>query len=255
MKTHFIHPELWSESWEYSSYITPPPPIQQIHTLCHLYTTNTPNSSLPPLLKDTITSLSNRIHHPTTFTTLLSTTQALLLAQSMLLLTEDPATPYSESTSAMLYHIGHKLWAQAPIQLPNSLSPRKAWLMGETVRRTIIISFVLRSVYSMLKRGYSVRTPFIDALPFDLRTVLWDDVFAQWNGGLDEVEARDGTESMVSLYQYSAMLESGAVHGISEFGGLVLAACRGIGVEEVPFPSVKEYRCSSTIGVEPVKWH
>jgi hypothetical protein len=105
-------------------------------------------------------------------------------------------------------------------------------LFAESVRRTIIVAFVLRGVYSLKKRNYSVRTPFIDSLPFDMRTVLWDASADSWTDA-----AGDPADSIVSLHQYSGMLESGIVHGISPFGGLILAACRGKAIEEVAYPS------------------
>ncbi|KAL4805772.1 hypothetical protein BDV18DRAFT_12954 [Aspergillus unguis] len=224
-KTHFTHPELWSNA------SLPPLPIRGIHPVCQYYAHSSTNPMLPQLLKQRIKYYATRISSPSTFEEMLASAQALLLAQCMLLATEDPATPYAESTSTMLLALGRKLYEQAPIQLPNTLSPRRAWVLGESVRRTIIVSFMLRSVYSLTKRKYSVRTPFVDSLPFDCRTHLWDSVCPSELGPEDP-------GSMVSLHQYSGMLETGQVHGISAFGGMILAACRGKNVGEVPYPAV-----------------
>ncbi|GLA65114.1 hypothetical protein AtubIFM56815_002909 [Aspergillus tubingensis] len=236
MKTHFIHPDLWP------SPSSPPLPIKDIHTLCKLHSTSptTTNKTIIPLLKQKSSSLLRTLNHTSSFEEMLATAQALLLAQCMLILsdpdTDTSSQAYSESISTMLYNLGQKLWQQAPIQLPGSLSPRRAWLFAESVRRTIIVGFMLRSVYSLKMRNYSVRTPFVDSLPFDMRTGLWDrDV------GVDGDEGGESLDAMVSLHQYSGMLESGVVHGISDFGGLILAACRGRAVQGVPYPSVAAY--------------
>ncbi|KAI2831635.1 transcriptional regulator family: Fungal Specific TF [Aspergillus niger] len=230
MKTHFIHPDLWP------SPSSPPLPIRDIHALCKLHSTST-NKTIIPLLKQKSSSLLRTLNHTTSFEEMLATAQALLLTQCMLVLSDtDTSQSYSESISTMLYNLGQKLWQQAPIQLPGSLSPRRAWLFAESVRRTIIVGFMLRSVYSLKMRNYSVRTPFVDSLPFDMRTGLWDrdvDVGGDASG--------ESLDAMVSLHQYSGMLESGMVHGISEFGGLILAACRGRAVQGVPYPSVTGY--------------
>ncbi|GKZ24295.1 hypothetical protein AbraIFM66951_011181 [Aspergillus brasiliensis] len=232
MKTHFIHPELWP------SPSSPPLAIKEVHTLCKLHSTS--KSHITPLLQQKSLSLLRTLNHTTNFEDLLATTQALLLAQCMLILSDPDTDPsglqsYSESTSTMLFNLGQKLWQQAPIQLPGSLSPRRAWLLGESVRRTIIVGFMLRSVYSLKMRNYSVRTPFVDSLPFDVRTGLWD---GDWDG---DVGVDGSGDAMVSLHQYSGMLEKGMVHGISEFGGLILAACRGRAVQGVVYPSVDGY--------------
>jgi hypothetical protein len=63
----------------------------------------------------------------------------------------------------MLAGVAGKLWQQAPIQLPQGLSPRHAWLLAESVRRTINVCFMLHSAYSLSTRNYSVRTPFVDS--------------------------------------------------------------------------------------------
>ncbi|PYH94401.1 hypothetical protein BO71DRAFT_419379 [Aspergillus ellipticus CBS 707.79] len=233
LKTHFIHPGLWSNR------STPPSPIRDIHALCKMHAQSTTTSAtLLPLLKQKSTALLRQINHSTTFAEMLAIAQALLLAQCMLILAEDPsASPYSESISAMLFNLGQMLWKQAPIQLPGSLSPRRAWLFAESVRRTIIVGFMLRSVYSLKKRNYSVRTPFVDSLPFDMRTAMWDEDGDEWSAGSTEP-----LDSMISLHQYSSMLERGMVHGISDFGGLILAACKGRALQEVPYPRVNWYK-------------
>ncbi|KAL4924587.1 Zn(II)2Cys6 transcription factor domain-containing protein [Aspergillus undulatus] len=231
MKTHFIHPELWSHT-------SVPQPICDILPVCQLYTDSANSSFLVPLLRQQIVHHHKLIHKSVNFEDLLASAQALLLAHCMLVATEDPSTPYSESTSAALLALGEKLYQQAPIQLPHTLSPRRAWLFAENVRRTIIVGFMLRSIYSLKTRNYSVRTPFVDSLPFDIRTGLWD-ASARGDAWFDAAgEQCDQTDSIVSLHQYSGMLESGRVHGISPFGELILAACRGKAFNQVPYPAM-----------------
>lgn len=156
----------------------------------------------------------------------------------MFILNEDGnACPYSEVISVMLAGVARKLWQQAPIQLPRTLSPRYAWLLAESVRRTIIVCFMLRSAYSLNTRNYSVRTPFIDSLPFDLRTNLWDENSEiAWEDALS-----DSNDSMVSLHEWSDRLAAGRVHDVSCFSGLILAACKGKAVSSIPSPPVNSY--------------
>lgn len=97
---------------------------------------------------------------------------------------------------------------------------------------------MLCSAYSFGKRSFSVRTPFVDALPFDVRTFLWDEpVDSEW-----EEKARHSPVAMVSLREYSDMLEHGRVHGISFFGSLILAACKGLPAKKVAFSPLQGYR-------------
>ncbi|KAL4749398.1 hypothetical protein BDW72DRAFT_204761 [Aspergillus terricola var. indicus] len=218
MKTHFIHSELWPRGSRFGS--LPPAPIRDMHAVCQLYPRQHRTTTFRTLLRQKTACLYRQVLRAASFEEALASAQALLLAQCMLIATESPDAPYSEATSAMLLSLGQ-----------STLSPRRAWLFAESVRRTIIAAFVLRGVYSLKKRNYSVRTPFIDSLPFDMRTALWDASADSWTDS-----AGDPADSIVSLHQYSGMLESGLVHAISPFGGLILAACRGKAVEEVAYP-------------------
>lgn len=73
----------------------------------------------------------------------------------------------------------------------------------------------------------------MDSLPFDMRTGLWD--AAGDNGFAAGLEGE--RDAIVSLHRYSGLLESGRVHGIGAFGGLVLAACRGKDFRAVLYPA------------------
>ncbi|KAL3442916.1 hypothetical protein BJX65DRAFT_212189 [Aspergillus insuetus] len=225
MKTHFIHPDLWSHH-------NPPAPIRDVHALCQLHATNADKSAVLSSLLHRISILIRHISNPSNFEDLLASSQALLLAQCMVIFSEDASSPFSDSVSDMLYSLGHNLWQQAPIQLSSSLSPQQAWLFGESVRRTIIVAFMLRSVYSLMKRNFALRTPFVDALPFDRRTALWDEKLDTWTG-----IAPESGDAMVSLHGYSGILEIGHIHAIPEFERFILAACRGRTVDMIPYPA------------------
>lgn len=67
-----------------------------------------------------------------------------------------------------------RLWQQAPAQVSASLTPRQAWLFAESVRRMILTSYLLRGTWSVYSHGYVLHTAFVEALPFDIRTSLWD---------------------------------------------------------------------------------
>lgn len=52
-------------------------------------------------------------------------------------------------------------------------SPWQEWLFGESVRRTIIMSYVLSMSYHSFKHGYCSNWLFVESLPFDERPGLW----------------------------------------------------------------------------------
>lgn len=231
MKTLFIHPDLYRSSSHAR-------PIQEIHMLCKSYQSDVYSPRLFGILRQKVAQIHRCATRASSFEELLFCAQALILVHCILVFDDHENSQYSETTSIMLTNLALELWHQAPIQLPHAMSARQAWLFAESVRRTIIIAYILCSAYSFGKRSFSVRTPFVDALPFDVRTSLWDEpVDSEW-----EEKARHASVAMVSLREYSDMLESGRVHGISFFGSLILAACKGLPAEKVAFPPVQGYR-------------
>lgn len=231
-KTLFIHPD--------ANMPEPPAPLRDIYWLCklQLQAEGAKRSQvLCPLLRRKLAEYTRHLSHALGIEDLLGYSQALILIQCILALGEDDSNEYFEGTSVLLESVAERLWQQAPIQLPSSLSPRHAWLLAESVRRTIIVSLMLRSAYSLHTRNYSVRTPFVDALPFDVHTELWDD-------GSQQTWAKAGPGShgeMMSLHEYSDALESGRVYDVSPFAALVLAACKGKEVSAITFPPPSSY--------------
>ncbi|KAL4922672.1 hypothetical protein BDW62DRAFT_215696 [Aspergillus aurantiobrunneus] len=65
------------------------------------------------------------------------------------------------------------LLASAQTRMPPDRSSWQTWLFGESVRRTIIMSYVLAMSLSSFKYGYCSHWLFLESLPFDKRAGLW----------------------------------------------------------------------------------
>lgn len=226
-KTDFLHPAI------YTSRV--PAIIRDTNSLCKIYVQLEQLGHTHEILRHLqlkLDEIHRRLSRSSTFDELLGLSQALIIILCILALNQDPSRPYSEGTGYMLERVAKGLWEQAPVQLPSTLTRRHAWLLAESVRRTIIVALMLRSAYSLKTREYSVRTPFVDALPFDVRTTLWDDDSSQdW----DELNSAS-TDSMISLHEYSGAMENGSVRDIGNFGALILAACKGKQISAVQYP-------------------
>ncbi|CEJ57322.1 hypothetical protein PMG11_06019 [Penicillium brasilianum] len=231
-KTDFIHPEIYLSGL--------PSAMQEARSLCGRYAQRPPRGKISDILyflRMKSDEIYRHFSRSSSFHDLLACSQALIIIQCILALNQDLPSRYSEDTSIMLETVAKRLWERAPVQLPPTLTHRQARLLGESVRRTIIVSLMLRSAYSLYTRNYSVRTPFVDALPFDVRTSFWDD---DSNHALaDRGSSLSG--SMVSLHEYSDAMERGSVHNINNFGALILAACKGKELSGIPRPPQNSY--------------
>jgi hypothetical protein len=104
----------------------------------------------------------------------LTAVQALLIYLATFLFTSDE-TPQAKAENALsvLSEWTQNLLALAQSKMPLNLAPWQEWLYGESVRRTIIMSYALRLCYNSFKRGYCSDWLFVESLPFESRPGLW----------------------------------------------------------------------------------
>lgn len=232
MQTTFIHPQLYGSSC--------PGAIRDMFTICRWQQRSTgvrSNILLSSQLRQKSAELYRLAKAAATIEELLAYTQSLIIAQCLLLFhcdktqntKNEESDDYVDFTTGMVTGLAQYIWQKAPVHVPHILSPWRAWLLAESIRRTIIIAHIVCSTFSFKQRSYSVRTPFIEALPFDLRSSLWD-------ASSEEVWQQQASQEpveMVSLREYSDMLVSGRASTISKFGSVVLAACKGVSVSSI----------------------
>jgi hypothetical protein len=232
IKTPFLHPHLYGSSL--------PHPLRDLHAVyrCFLVEhddeTQRNRQYFSHILRSSITRLLRETNQSTSFMQLLAGIQALMLIQCawFLDIQETKEADFDvESVNNKILALTHRLWNQAPIHLPSDLTSSQGYLLAESVRRTVIISNILYGTHSLLKRGYAVRTPFVDSLPFDTRTWLWESTRLT-EGCLEASCLSEGSHPspippVVSLHEYTELLQSGQARDDSLFARIVFAACKG----------------------------
>ncbi|KAI0551179.1 hypothetical protein F4679DRAFT_183824 [Xylaria curta] len=143
------------------------------------------------------------------YTELVSCVQAIVLLHIFRLSHRDPEDDLDHDNWA-IWALTHQMWECAPTQLSSSLTPWRAWLFAESVRRTLLVCNILLGVYGVLKRGYAVRHLCIETLPFDLRTQLWDaDSEESWRVA---ASYHDSAHPLVSFRQFKSVRKSCLSH-------------------------------------------
>lgn len=171
-------------------------------------------------LRSTIRRLLRSSTQASSFPETLAYAQSIIFAQIIRLLTcSDADADQIERDNESMWALTHTLWQNAPTQLPSTLSPWQAWLFSESVRRTILVCNILLAVYSSLKRGYTIHSLCVEALPFDLRTQLWD---ARTEEEWEIAAARTKSPALVTLSQSTAL--HWGVDGGSRFEDLLVLA-------------------------------
>lgn len=184
--TAFVHSGLYDDDDDSNSN-NPSLPLKQVRDICRSYQLggeyladrrfHALRLTIQRLLRVAFRSINN-------FTETLAYAQAIIIAQIIRLLApqetatkedeEDDDDEDIERDNEQMWALTHTLWQHAPTELSPTLSPWKAWLLSENVRRTIIVCNLLLGVYSSLSSGFTIQPLCIEALPFDARTGLWD---------------------------------------------------------------------------------
>ena len=104
----------------------------------------------------------------------LTALQTLLVLTAPLLISEEPvkqerAEPWLKIADAWAQDLLHV----AVSEVLGNKTPWQQWLLAESVRRTIAMTYVLQCCFNAWKHGYCSNWLFLESLPFDRRPGLW----------------------------------------------------------------------------------
>ncbi|KAL4871540.1 hypothetical protein BDV12DRAFT_23671 [Aspergillus spectabilis] len=100
------------------------------------------------------------------------------------------------------------LLASAQTKMPRDQSPWQRWLFGESVRRTIIMSYVLAMSLCSFNYGYCAYWLFLESLPFDERAGLWMAESPQaWVAAAGARIGEEVGEQLVSFHHFAESID------------------------------------------------
>lgn len=117
-----------------------------------------------------------------------------------------------------------------PTDLSSDLSPWQAWVTAESCRRTLLALQWISGVVELSQSGYCSYRSFVESLPFDARTGLWEAGTEEaWNTALArhrEAEAEAGSMTTTdigesSLVSWCEFIESGGPSPRPRFDGML----------------------------------
>lgn len=196
-RTVFIHSTLYSR-WL-------PKSIKNAYAICRAYSLSIDNGTdfYFGALHQNLDGLIKEYPTLDSFSDLLASLHALLLYLLICIFHKDPRQrTFAETHIVTLNQWTRHVWEQAPNKISQNLCAWEAWAFAESVRRSIIISYMVRGVYQMAKFGFHPHSMFVETLPFDRHTWLWDATSARAWSSLP----RDPLRSIVSYREYVADL-------------------------------------------------
>lgn len=78
-----------------------------------------------------------------------------------------------------MFSATHSLWTSAPKQLDDTFDPWEAWIVGESIRRSMFAGIMVRGIWHVAAYGHVYYEPFYESLPFDPRADLWEATSAE----------------------------------------------------------------------------
>ncbi|KAH8687290.1 hypothetical protein BGZ60DRAFT_5415 [Tricladium varicosporioides] len=226
--TTFLHSRMYPEGL--------PPLLQAVFSLSSMHIQLT--SSHQPLISYVILNTVGELLHTTnsihSFESILEFVQALILLQIITLFF--PCThilrQQAEARLPLLRSWTYRLYQSAPSSLPATMSRYQAWIFAESVRRTIHVSHMIQGIYSMVTKGQYTLTLFVEALPVNRSSFLWDIKPTEY--GMRSVqEERDVLACIpkIDLISYRELVDKwdqGETTHIGRMEELLLIACKGL---------------------------
>jgi hypothetical protein len=216
--TIFIHPQLYQNRF--------PLFLQNVHDICYLCTKTTSLANQAKFLNAILstTAIFYNITIPQTLPSILEFVQALIVLLIITLFSSKTQVPVFQSQTSTLCRMlsiwTHKLFLAAPSHLPSILAPHSAWILAESVRRTIHMAYKVLGINSCARNGHFQLTLFLAALPVNRVSWPWH---SEW---LEDVRSTD----LVSYREMGDAWERGELVGEDcAFEDLLLVYCKGLG--------------------------
>ncbi|KAL2202581.1 hypothetical protein CC79DRAFT_1372749 [Sarocladium strictum] len=213
--TMFINPEMYKDEL--------PSPIILAFALCTASTSITESNQLmfSRSLNATIADLVQHFASEASIEDELAKLQTILLCEIMLSnngaskersLAEQRQTLVETRALQLLQKLKSETWSPAPI-------PWKSWILHESVRRTVLLVFLLHSIESISKHRVCVQIALLSRLPVSSNARFW----------ISEAEYVAGSDD--ETVRYSAFTDSWvflADRSLDAFERLILVACKGV---------------------------
>jgi hypothetical protein len=214
VETTFIHKKLYRDLL--------PSSIRAAFGVCtaYVYVNDATESMLFRTLDAEASELLNRAPDGTLLEAL-SRMQAMVLYQIIRIYRGDlRQRAIAEQQGSILGMWGLQLIHRADIELRSEKLSWESRILAESVRRTVMVAFMLHGVYSIFKHGICPEFPTLSILPVSTKTTLWnsEDTNLQLHDQDETMKYRDFTE--LWLASPKRKLES--------FEKMLLVACKGI---------------------------
>lgn len=150
----------------------------------------------------------------------LSRLQAMVLYQIIRLFHGDlKQRTVAEQQESLMGAWGLQLLQRASVELRSAHLTWGDWILAESIRRTVMIAFMLYGVYSVFKHGICPEYPTLSILPVSTKAALWNSpgAYLQHGDWVDTMKYRDFAELWLASPKRK----------LEPFEKMLLVACKG----------------------------
>lgn len=137
----------------------------------------------------------------------------------------------AEQQESSVVALGLQLLHRADIELREEQATWENWILAESIRRTVMVAFMLYAIYSIFKHGICAAYPTVSILPVSTTSGVWESprTDMQHRGLGQTTKYLEYTNDWVAMPQAHP----------EPFEKMLLVACKGIDqVEALAFPTV-----------------
>ena len=225
-RTPFIHSRLY--------HVGLPKKMQDAFAICAIYLTMTENNKLTVfhIIEEMVAELIHESNEASwSIADNLAGVQALILVHIIQLFDGDiQQRALAEQDEATLIRWTEQLHMRTKTELVAFTAlVWPSWIFAESLRRAIIMSHLLRGIYSCIKLGFCQDIASLAPLLFTARTPQWDSPV----GNTSQLFEQSPVSPLVSYYDFVMISDKKRPVQAEAFERFLLVACRGEGCADI----------------------
>lgn len=130
----------------------------------------------------------------------------------------------AEQQQSVLGTLGLQLLQRTDAEIQGVRPTWERWVLTESIRRTVIVAFMVNAVYSIFKNGICPELPTLCVLPISTKQAFWNSRAAYL--------CQSHEDTAVKYSQFTAQWLASPHRKLEPFEKMILVACKGIGPVE-----------------------
>lgn len=126
----------------------------------------------------------------------------------------------AEQQKSLLGVWGFQLLQRASLELRQAQPSWESWILTESIRRTVLVAYIVYGVYSVFKYGICTELPTLAVLPMSTKQVFWGSQATYFDHFLED--------ETINYDEFARLWVNSTPRRLESFEKMILVACKGI---------------------------